>query len=88
MMMSFLALLIFCPVAPAGQLEPLGKGLTVWFDTGGPVGGPYNTIVQNGAMQAAADLGCTLKLLYSDWNPEKMIERFQDGDCPPVPQAL
>ena len=71
------AFLTLCPVAPAGQLEPLGKGLTVWFDTGGPVGGPYNTIVQNGAVQAAADMGCTLKLLYSDWNPEKMIENFK-----------
>ncbi|BBO80468.1 sugar ABC transporter substrate-binding protein [Desulfosarcina ovata subsp. sediminis] len=77
MMISALALLTLCPVALAGQLDPLGKGLTVWYDTGGPVGGPYNTIVQKGAMQAAADMGCTLKLLYSDWNPEKMIENFK-----------
>lgn len=77
MVIAIFALLTICPAAPAGQLEPLGKGLTVWFDTGGPVGGPYNTVVQNGAVQAAADLGCTLKLLYSDWNPEKMIENFK-----------
>ena len=76
-MIGLLAWLTICPAALAGQLEPLGKGLTVWFDTGGPVGGPYNTIVQNGAQQAAADMGCTLKLLYSDWNPEKMIENFK-----------
>ncbi len=35
------------------KLTPLGQDITIWFDTGGP----YNTIVQNGAMQAASDLG-------------------------------
>ncbi len=76
-MIGVLALLTICPAAFADQPEPLGQGLTVWYDTGGPVGGPYNTIVQNGAVQAAADMGCSLKLLYSDWNPEKMIENFK-----------
>ena len=74
------ALVFFCSAPFAGAETvptPLGKGLSIWFDTGGPVGGPYNTIVQNGAVQAAADLGCDLKLLYSDWNPEKMIENFK-----------
>lgn len=59
------------------ELAQSGKGLKIWFDTGGPVGGTYNTIVQNGAKQAAADLGCDLELLYSDWSPQKMIENFQ-----------
>lgn len=64
--------------AQAGKtLPPLGKDVTIWFDTGGPVGGPYNTIVQNGAEQAASDLGGDLRLLYSDWNPEKMIANFK-----------
>ena len=72
------ALLLFASLAGAGQqLEPLGKGITIWFDTGGPVGGPYNTIVQNGAMQAAADMGCDVKYLYSDWSPEKVVENFK-----------
>ena len=75
---AVLIFLISVPLAGAGDAPaPLGKGTTIWFDTGGPVGGPYNTIVQNGATQAAADLGCDLKLLYSDWNPEKMIENFK-----------
>lgn len=56
-----------------------GKGITIWFDTGGPAGGPYNTIVQNGAMQAALDLGCDIKYLYSDWNPEKVVENFKQA---------
>ncbi|GAB6907213.1 conserved exported hypothetical protein [Desulfosarcina cetonica] len=63
----------------AGDLPKtaLGEGMTIWFDTGGPVGGTYNTIVQNGALQAARDLGCTVKLFYSDWSPQLMIENFK-----------
>jgi simple sugar transport system substrate-binding protein len=72
---------LFCvPFAIAGEkLPPLGKDVTIWFDTGGPVGGPYNTIVQNGAMQAAADMGCDVKHLYSDWSPEKVVENFKNA---------
>ncbi len=55
----------------------LGKGIKIWFDTGGPIGGTYNTIVQNGALQAARDLGCDVELIYSDWSPRKMIENFK-----------
>ncbi|MCF4114153.1 MULTISPECIES: sugar ABC transporter substrate-binding protein [Dethiosulfovibrio] len=56
-----------------------GEGIKIWFDTGGPVGGPYNTTVGKGAKQAAVDLGCELTLVYSDWNPEKMLENFKNG---------
>ncbi|MCT4534447.1 substrate-binding domain-containing protein [Halodesulfovibrio sp.] len=61
------------------SLEQAGKGMTIYFDTGGPVGGTYNTIVQNGAAQAAADLGCTVEFMYSDWSPQKMIENFKQA---------
>jgi len=72
-------LLVLCSAAAfAGPaLDQSGKGIKIWFDTGGPVGEPYNTIVQNGAKQAAADLGCELTLMYSDWSPQIMIENFQ-----------
>jgi simple sugar transport system substrate-binding protein len=61
----------------AAGLDQSGKGMTIYFDTGGPVGGTYNTIVQNGAAQAAADLGCSIEFLYSDWSPQTMIENFK-----------
>lgn len=57
--------------------EQSGKGMTIYFDTGGPVGGTYNTIVQNGAAQAAADLGCNVEFMYSDWSPRLMVENFK-----------
>lgn len=71
--MSMLA----APALAADKLEQAGKGMTIYFDTGGPVGGVYNTIVQNGAAQAAADLGCDVEFMYSDWAPQKMIENFK-----------
>jgi hypothetical protein len=51
----FLAALSIClvttaTVAAGNKLTPLGQDVTIWFDTGGPVGGPYNTIVQNGGI--------------------------------------
>jgi len=61
----------------AEKPEQSGKGMTIYFDTGGPVGGTYNTIVQNGAAQAAADLGCNVEFMYSDWSPRLMIENFK-----------
>ena len=78
----FTAMAICLAMATAGvnaadKLPPLGQGITIWFDTGGPVGGPYNTIVQNGAMQAASDLGADVHYLYSDWNPEKMVDNLK-----------
>ncbi|WP_299017611.1 substrate-binding domain-containing protein [uncultured Photobacterium sp.] len=56
-----------------------GKDMSVWFDVGGPVGGPYATVVQNGASQAAEDLGVDLRVMYSDWQPQKMIENFKQA---------
>lgn len=56
-----------------------GEGMTIWFDTGGAAGDGYGTIVQNGAKAAAADMGCDLRLLYSDWNPETMLTNFRNA---------
>ena len=53
-----------------------GKGMTISFDVGGPAGGAYSTILQNGATQACIDLGCDIRFVYSDWSPQKMIENF------------
>ncbi|MGD8752752.1 MAG: hypothetical protein PVG14_15075, partial [Anaerolineales bacterium] len=43
------------------------------FFPGGSPGGPFATVVYNGAVQAAADLGANVEYVWSDWNPEKMI---------------
>lgn len=75
LMLGLLALSLLCGTAFAKT----GEGMTIWFDTGGSVGDGYGTIVQNGAKAAAADMGCELRLLYSDWNPETMIMHFRNA---------
>ncbi|MBL0626796.1 substrate-binding domain-containing protein [Aeromonas jandaei] len=68
-----------CLLAAQAGAAPSGKDMTIWFDLGGPVGESYVTVVQNGAKQAAEDLGVDLRLVYSDWQPQKMIENFKQA---------
>lgn len=77
MMTAFLLLSVGLTGAVAGETNRTGKDLKIWFDTGGPVGGTYNTVVYNGAKAAANDIGADLTFLYSDWQPEKMIANFK-----------
>ncbi|CAG35106.1 sugar ABC transporter substrate-binding protein [Desulfotalea psychrophila] len=72
-----LLVLLSTNVFAADALKQSGKGIKIWFDTGGPVGGSYNTVVQNGAQQAATDLGCEIEFMYSNWSPQKMIENLK-----------
>ena len=72
---GLMALTLLCSAAFAKT----GEGMTIWFDTGGSVGDGYGAIVQNGARAAAADMGCDLRLLYSDWNPETMLTNFRNA---------
>lgn len=68
---------LFCSFTYADKMTKTGEGLEIWFDTGGPLGGAYNTVVYNGAKQAAHDLGVKIKFMYSDWSPEKMVDNFK-----------
>ena len=71
---AFFGLALFCGAAFAAEDK-----ITVWFDAGGSPGESYATVLQNGAQQAADDLGIEIKFVYSDWNAEKMITNFRQG---------
>ncbi|MBN1122082.1 MAG: substrate-binding domain-containing protein [Anaerolineae bacterium] len=49
------------------------------FFPGGSPGGPFATVVYNGAVQAAEDLGANVEYVWSDWNPENMITQFAEA---------
>lgn len=70
---------IFSFASLSANATPSGKDMSIWFDVGGPVGGPYATVVQHGAVQAAEDLGVDLRVVYSDWQPQKMVENFKQA---------
>jgi simple sugar transport system substrate-binding protein len=46
---------------------------------GGSPGGPFETVVYNGALQAAADLGANVQYVWSDWQPDKMVSQFKEA---------
>ena len=49
------------------------------FFPGGAPGGPFETVVYNGALKAAEDLGPNVEYVWSDWNPEKMVTQFAEA---------
>lgn len=71
--------ILMASLSSSVSAAPSGKDMSIWFDVGGPVGGPYATVVQNGAVQAAEDLGVDLRVVYSDWQPQKMVENFKQA---------
>ena len=75
----FLPIVMILAVLCGTASAKTGEGMTIWFDTGGSAGDGYGTIVQNGAKAAAEDMGCELRLIYSDWNPETMLTNFRNA---------
>ncbi|HXF63132.1 MAG TPA: substrate-binding domain-containing protein [Caldilineaceae bacterium] len=76
------------PVTPAAGTGATGEaaagdkwcsGVNITFFPGGPAGGVFANNVYNGAKQAEADLGPTVNYVFSDWDPQKMIQQFQEA---------
>jgi len=65
--------------APATEAEKLCTGVDIVFFPGGPPGGPFGTVVYNGAVAAASDLDADMEVFWSDWNPEKMVSQFKEA---------
>jgi simple sugar transport system substrate-binding protein len=55
------------------------KGVHIVFFPGGPAGGVFAVNVYNGAVQAAADLGVKVDYEWSNWDPQTMIQQFQEA---------
>jgi simple sugar transport system substrate-binding protein len=72
------------PAAAGGAAAPAaGAGwcsdVNITFFPGGPAGGVFANNVYNGAKQAEADLGAKVTYVFSDWDPQKMIQQFQEA---------
>lgn len=55
------------------------SGVRIVFFPGGPAGGVFAVNVYNGARQAEMDLGPKVDYVWSDWDPQKMIQQFQEA---------
>jgi len=49
------------------------------FFPGGPAGGVFANNVYNGAKQAQADLGPRVDYVFSNWDPQMMIQQFNEA---------
>lgn len=59
-------------------VEKWCKDVRIVFFPGGPAGGVFANNVYNGAKQAQLDLGPTVDYVFSDWDPQKMIQQFRE----------
>ena len=64
------------PAAPAAATGKWCSGTKIVFFPGGTPGGGFETVVYNGALQAAADTGADVQYVWSDWDPAKMTSQF------------
>ena len=62
-----------------GPQEKWCSGVKIVFFPGGPAGGVFAVNVYNGAVQAASDLGADVEYVWSDWDPQKMIQQFSEA---------
>jgi simple sugar transport system substrate-binding protein len=62
--------------APAAAGTNWCSGTKIVFFPGGTPGGGFETVVYNGALQAAKDTGADVEYLWSDWDPAKMTSQF------------
>jgi len=62
-----------------GPKEKWCSGVKIVFFPGGPAGGVFAVNVYNGAVQAASDLGANVDYVWSDWDPQKMIQQFAEA---------
>jgi simple sugar transport system substrate-binding protein len=64
--------------APAAE-DKWCSGTDIVFFPGGSPGGPFATVVYNGAVAAEADLGPNVEYVWSDWNPENMVTQLSEA---------
>ncbi len=62
--------------APAASTGKWCSGTKIVFFPGGTPGGGFETVVYNGALQAAADTGADVQYVWSDWSTDKMTAQF------------
>ncbi len=70
------------PAQPQAQPAASAKwcsNVRIVFFPGGPQGGVFAVNVYNGAKQAEADLGPKVDYVWSDWDPQKMIQQFREA---------
>ena len=53
--------------------------VSIVFFPGGSEGDSFATVVYNGAVAAAEDMGCKVDYMWSGWQPDKMVSQFKNA---------
>ncbi len=61
------------------QDDQVCSGVDIVFFPGGSPGGPFETVVYNGALKAASDLGANVQYVWSDWDSQKMVTQLVEA---------
>ena len=64
---------------PMAEADKWCSDTNIVFFPGGSPGGPFATVVYNGALAAAEDLGANVEYDWSDWNLENMVTQFVEA---------
>lgn len=70
---------IFAVTMAPAQTKGWASKVRIVFFPGGSPGGPFETVVYQGAKQAEQDLGVKVDYVWSDWDPQKMIQQFREA---------
>jgi simple sugar transport system substrate-binding protein len=65
--------------SPAYAVDMSCAGKNFVFFPGGPEGGAFASIVYAGAKAAADQTGCHVDYVWSDWNPQKMVQQLSEA---------
>jgi simple sugar transport system substrate-binding protein len=76
--LALLVLLVLAVAVIAPAQAKWASKVHIVFFPGGGAGGVFAVNVYNGAKQAEADLGCKVDYVWSDWDPQKMIQQFRE----------
>jgi simple sugar transport system substrate-binding protein len=79
LVIAVVLLAVFAVVSAGAQTRGWASNVKIVFFPGGPQGGVFAVNVYNGAVQAAADLGCKVQYQWSNWDPQQMIQQFREA---------
>ncbi|MDX2139356.1 MAG: substrate-binding domain-containing protein [Chloroflexota bacterium] len=65
--------------ATAQDSERTCADVDIVFFPGGSPGGPFETVVYNGALRAAEELGANVQYVWSNWDPQTMVTQLNEA---------
>ncbi len=74
-----IALAVVATATASAQTRGWASKVHIVYFPGGPAGGVFAVNLYNGAKQAEMDLGCKVDYVWSDWDPQKMVQQFREA---------